>query len=346
MSGLTLNRMIEAALLEGRAEAMDKIAQESGRTCAFEGCTKPAMPNSEYCKEHAERMAEKERAATGEAPGEQEKTSSARIEKLAGAVEYVVKNFGQIRQTPGRLKVAQGVADEALPHVGPGHGPNALPVAPAVDGKQATEFGQAKTQAIPKTPPRERGATPKSAPNAMGTNEEEMHPPMPEEGVMIQKGANRRVNAIQAVMLRKAAAEDSNVNITQPKSTVLPEDQPSQVARPAEVTSQEQMIASNQAAIDMTKRQAKEVPKKRMGEVLKEPAQTASTDSTLQKNLSPEATKGAKIASAREHLRKIASQGCSCEEEGLTKGECGFCKIASRIERRRAGSQSAHLGAR
>ena len=144
-------------------------------------------------------------------------------------------------------------------------------------------------------------------------------------------------------MLKKAQDGDTT-SISTPKASALPEDQPSQMARPAEVTSQEKMIASNEAAIDFTKRDAKAVPKKRMGEVLDEPAQSKAGDSALQDALGADlaAKGGAKIASARL-VQKLASEGCTCS--GNSKGSCGFCKIASQVERELRGRAEAHYAA-
>jgi len=84
---------------------------------------------------------------------------------------------------------------------------------------------------------------------------------------------------------------------------------------PGEVSKQESMIASNKAAIDATKQQAKAVPKARMGEVLDEPAQKKSTDPVLQNNLDAASSAGVKLSSAelgaagRALLSKIAQEG-------------------------------------
>jgi hypothetical protein len=175
----------------------------------------------------------------------------------------------------------------------------------------------------------------KGAPNAMEDNVSDLLADYPEDGVMKQGG----VRALyRNVMLRKLGAEDTEAaSISGPESTMLPEDQPSQMKRPPEVTSQEAMIASNEAAIDATKQEAKEVPKKRMGEVIEEPALSASSDKTLDANLGAATVDqaGAKIAAARVLLQKVASQGCTCGSDSPHNGSCSFCKLASRIEKRK-----------
>lgn len=67
---------------------------------------------------------------------------------------------------------------------------------------------------------------------------------------------------------------------------------------PSDVNKQKALISSNQAAIDYTKRQAKADPKGDVGDVVTEPAQSASTDSVLNQALTHTNEAGAKIASA------------------------------------------------
>jgi hypothetical protein len=325
----TLDQMIKAALLEGQVGAMQKIAQEAGgNTCAVEGCGRPCAQGSEYCEEHAKNMARQEAARAGEnttEPG-QEKTSSARIYKLASAVEYIVNNFGNISRPMGRLKLAQ--------EAGTGIGPNALPIVNEnpVPGEESEDFGEAENQ-IPVNPRMEHGSYPTAAQTAMGTDEDASFPPAyPEDGVM--KQSSRNIVSIKRAMLRKQAEEADGATISASTTNTLPENQSSQMARPAEVTSQEKLVGSSEAAIDYTKADSKEVPKKRMGEILTEPMQSASTDKTLDAALGSALVNqaGAKIASARNYLKKIASEGCTCKEGALKK--CGYCSVASKLNKK------------
>lgn len=345
--GMSLNKMIEAALLSADNGAMEKIAQEAGEPAKCEACGKPASPGSKLCRECAEKTArrEEQQAAGGE---EQEKTSSAHVEKLAAAVEYLVDNFGSIQRPVGRVKLAQEPAATSTPSdVGPGSGKNALPtnLNSPTPGEMPEGFGEAKNNKPPVKPPLESGNQPTAAANALQTDHNSPPggtAPYPETGVMKAGSRRGRVSHIKAAMLRKAGADSespSKISGSKTQSITGPENQPSTVPRPAEVTSQERLIASNEAAINATQRQAAEVPKKRMGEVLTEPMQTASTDTTLQKALGSDVVNkaGTKIASSKfSALQKIASQGCQCDAQQLEKGSCGFCKIASRIEHRRA----------
>jgi hypothetical protein len=88
---------------------------------------------------------------------------------------------------------------------------------------------------------------------------------------------------------------------------------------PSEARKQEGLISSINKAISYTKQQAKAVPKKRMGEVLDEPAQRKSTDPVLQENLDAASSAGVKISAARSLLRKIAEEGSSPEATQVQK---------------------------
>jgi len=139
---------------------------------------------------------------------------------------------------------------------------------------------------------------------------------------------------------KKAEDAINPATISASKTSALPEDKPSSMKRPAEVTSQEKMVGSNEAATSTKKVQTAAVPKKRMKEVLGEPAQTSATDKVLDEALGSDKVNqaGAKIAAvqARAALSKIASEGCKCQpgEEA-----CYFHKLAA-VARRRANEGS------
>lgn len=344
----TLQQMVQTALGGSAAAGMDKLAVEAGETATCEKCGKPIPAGQKLCRECAQKENRSETAQEGSSEGEEtEKTSSVYLQKMAGAVTQIVENFGDLDW--GGVKLAfpsrniVGKRPPGSPQSGPGVGPSALETddqSPPGPGTQSTETGEAKTHKPETDPPTGTGANPKSAPNAMGDDMESggKQAPYPEEGVMKQATGIRQL--YERVMLGKTAADAENpASISAPKTQTLtfPEDQPSQMKRPPEVTSQERLIASNQAAIDATKRQAKEVPKKRMGEVLTEPAQSRATDKVLDANLGRDTVDkgGAKVAAAKVLLQKIASQGCRCEADGLEKGSCDFCKLASRMEQRK-----------
>ena len=87
------------------------------------------------------------------------------------------------------------------------------------------------------------------------------------------------------------------------------------------------LIASNSAAINATKKDAKGPVKSQLKEVLDEPALSKKTDSKLQENLRNTGKAGVKIAAARQFLSKIASEGCQCENSG----ECKYCQMKAAI---------------
>lgn len=86
-------------------------------------------------------------------------------------------------------------------------------------------------------------------------------------------------------------------------------------SEPSDVSAQKRkMISSNEAAINYTKRDAKADPKSDVGDVVKEPAQTSSTDPVLNHVFSHTGEAGTKVSSitrvaaARAVLSKLAEQ--------------------------------------
>lgn len=104
--------------------------------------------------------------------------------------------------------------------------------------------------------------------------------------------------------------------------------------KPAPVPSNEgrQLIANNQAPVSATKREAKGPGRKQLSEVLSEPAQTSSTDNTVQNNLRNAAKGGVKIAAVKAYLSKIAEAGCVC----AGAGECDYCRMKASVDKKRA----------
>lgn len=337
---MTLSQIVDAVLLEqqGKSGAIKLAEEQEGGEKSCEKCGKPAMVNSEYCKQCAEKESRKEEEASQSGT---EKTSSERVEKLASAVEYLLNN-PEWTGVAGRIKVGSGSATETSKTVGAGKGPNALPtnVDGPISGTQSENVGEAKTK-IPEKQPLVAGAPNPGAPaNAVQDNIGEMKASYPEQGVLKQSSVRDRY--IRA-MLKNAGSEDNEEEtnkLSSPTSTVLPENKPSEMKRPAEATRQEQLISSNKAVIDATKREAKAEPKKQLGEVLQEKAQTSSTDKVLNENLGASTVNaaGAKIAAARTLIEKVAGEGCTCTGSGA----CGFCKIASKMRSKKGlakGSQ-------
>lgn len=338
----TLQQMVQTALGGSHAAGMSKIAQEAGETSGCGECGKAIPADSKLCRECAQK-ADRAETAQENTDSETEKTSSAYLQKMANAVSQIAENFGDLDWSEVKTAFPSpkivGKQPPGSPQSGPGTG-NSFETddkTPPGTGIQSEETGEAKTGKPPINPTMGTGANPNSAPNAMDDNMDMSQTPYPEDGVMKQGSGIRQL--YEHVMRKAAADSESPASISAPKTQTLtlPEDQPSQMKRPPEVTSQERLIASNQAVIDATRRDAKEVPKKRMGEVLSEPAQSRSTDKVLDANLGRDVVDkgGAKVAAAKVLLQKIASQGCQCEPAGLDKGGCDFCKLASRMEQRK-----------
>lgn len=340
---MTLSQIVDAVLLEqqGKSGAIKLAEEQEGGENSCGKCGKPAMASSKFCKECAEKESRREEEASQSGT---EKTSSERIEKLASAIEYLLDNTEWI----GSVKTGAGSTTETSKTVGAGKGPNATPtnVDSPTGGVQSENVGEAKTK-IPDKQPLTAGAPNPGAPaNAVQDNIGDMKASYPEQGVLKQSSVRDRY--VRAIMKSAAGSEDDEEEtskLSSPTSTVLPEDKPSEMKRPAEATRQEKLISSNQAVIDATKREAKAEPKKQLGEVLTEKAQTSSTDKVLNENLGASTVNaaGAKIAAARMLIEKVASEGCICSGGG----ECGFCKIAARMRSKKGlskGSQFAGGG--
>jgi outer membrane lipoprotein SlyB len=98
-------------------------------------------------------------------------------------------------------------------------------------------------------------------------------------------------------------------------------------SEPSDVNKQKALIASNEAAINYTKGQAKADPKADMRDVVTEPAQSKATDPVLHRTLDHAAAAGPKIAAdltrsaaARALLMKLAEEQCA-EKDEKAKGK-------------------------
>ncbi len=152
----------------------------------------------------------------------------------------------------------------------------------------------------------------------------------------MSKNASAADIAREHILLKLAGEDVMKANITSPKDAdALPgggelevmqsgENGPKASGGPTSSDGNQgrRHIASNQAAIDMTKKDAKGPQKTQLGEVLDEPALSAAHDSKLNENLRNAGKAGVKIAAVAA-FRKIASEGCKCEG----KGECSYCHL-------------------
>ena len=158
---LSLNDLIQQALLDGRHGALSKIAEETSGEASSESCVdcgRPAIPGQQLCQDCAQRRLGSEQAAA--ATSEVEKTSSARVERLASAVDFALRNPSWVSSY---VKLAEGD--------GPGEGAGALDMdltAPTV-GLGPASYQGSKVNAIPLTPPMESGVAGGPA-TAMGTD--------------------------------------------------------------------------------------------------------------------------------------------------------------------------------
>lgn len=335
----SLQKMVEATVAE--AEERIKLAQaEEKAEATSEGKEKKKSPPAETPPDNTATKPERNDETMMSAEGE--KTSSVLVEKLASACEYLNKEFWKEAAAP------EGTT------IGPGMGPNTLPLNEPTPGKQSENTGQA---AGANQPPMKPGADPKAegqtnpdtaletdinAPPG-GSEDWSKGPDKMKQAAKIRDilrkkaGVDPRVARVLGVMDKMAADAESPAKIqgkhsdAPPDATQAEEGVP---AQPSETSKQESMVGSNQSAINFTKQQAKAVPKKRMSEVLGEPAQKKSTDPVLHENL--DATSGAgvklssatKVAAARALLHKIAAEGASPDATPEQKAKAEQLKTA------------------
>ena len=303
----SLQDMVRKTLAE--AEDREKIAQAA-----------EAAPSEEDKKKKKEKgtPAEENNASTAPERNEEpvEKTSSVFVEKLASAVEYLNDGF---------LKVAVGEPESAPAHtppqttVGPGKGATALEInEEPVAGMQSTDTGQAKKNQPPLVPGSDKPAPGQTNPATALETTLQTPPGGSEDWTDKDVMKQAQVARVKGI-LSKIAEDAINPASIQAANKDVPSDASASEEKvppqPKEVTKQEKMVASNQAAIDATKQEAKAVPKARMGEVLSEPAQKKSTDPVLHENLQAASKAGVKLASAEKVaaakalLRKVAEEG-------------------------------------
>lgn len=260
------------------------------------------------------------------------------IEKYASALEHLAKEAAD----PGSAAVASpGVG----PGQGSGQVMEVLEAKAEGDGvMEAGQSGQAISKDVPpKDPPFKKTEEQKDDPgNAMETNDDMEHPEQPVDPMhngTCSNAAQKQAQANMAHLLQLTGmappAEDQATKLAQKNMAVLAkmaEDaiNPAQISggaasaqgadapdgvsaaqegpvppQPADATRQESMIATNQAAIDYKKRQAKAQPKKELGHLIDEPALSAAHDKVLDKAWVHTDQAGAKIAQAKTASAKL-----------------------------------------
>lgn len=304
---------------------------------------------------------------------ESEKTKMAAapdyIEKLASAVEFIAGNFDSI-EFPNK-GILQKAAEQSGSPQGAGKGEGALEVMKAIGGNQNPNLGHAHNieASSSKAHTSLSGAREGDGKTQLDNN---MHnapgggslaptAKFPPKGPLVagpSTSKEKAAFAIRQAVLRKMAGEDVMKANIEAERTADPLAGMGQLqsfdasqASPHQSgdasgggfgNQARRLIASNQAAIDATKRDAKGPVKTQLSEVLDEPALTSSTDPVLENNLQNTGKAGVKIAAARAVLEKVAQQGCTCT---TIDGECAYdrmVKAAAATQSKRGQSKTAN----
>ncbi len=290
-------------------------------------------------------------------------TSDNYIEKLASAVEYIAGNLNSI-EFPHK-GVLEKAAEEAGSPQGAGKGPGSLEVSKAIGGEQNYNMGHARnteassskanTSLHAARPGDGKGQLENTMEHAPGGGGVAPTAKYPDKGPLVAgptktasiqqlyQSAIKTASPQHKAVLAKLAGEDvAKANISaersanplagmgELKSTDASESSPHQAGDHGGGFGNQgrRLIASNQAAIDATKGDAKGPVKTQLSEVLEEPALSSSTDPVLENNLRNTGKAGVKIAAARATLEKVAQQGCTCE---TIDGECTFCRLTTKV---------------
>lgn len=327
----------------------------------------------EETKEKVKKLVSYEKKEHGHIPSpaeeeaEHEKTASSRyidpmyIEKLASSLEFVASNFHTIELPSSALQKA---AQEASPQ-GPGKGPGALELHTSIGGTQeyrknhprtedaaasqadsplhAARPGTSKTQlhnTIDNAPGQNSGSVPHAKYPAKGpltTGQHKEASMSPLRRAVLAKLAGEDVMKATISASRTSDPWPGGSELTVTDST---QSSPHQAGDHGSGFGNQarRLIASNQAVINATKRDAKGPVKNQLHEVLEEPALNAGTDSKLQENLRNTGKAGVKIAAARAVLEKVAAQGCTCE---TIDRECSFCTLKQKVAAVTKGRGSA-----
>lgn len=288
---------------------------------------------------------------------EAEKTKTANavasdyVEKLASAVEFIVGSFDTI-EFPNK-GVLQKAAESAGSPQGAGKGPGSLEVTDAIGGQQNYNMGhahnteasssKASTSLSGSHPGDGKTQLDNNMHNAPGGGSLAPTAKYPPKGPLVSgpTAKTAAANSLRQAVLRKLAGEDvSQANISAERTanplagmgqlqsfdaTEVAPHQAGDASGGGFGNQNRRLIASNQAAIDATKRDAKGPVKTQLSELLEEPALSSSTDPVLNNNLQNTGKAGVKIAAARAALEKVAQQGCTCT---TIDGECAFDKLS------------------
>lgn len=350
---LSLSEMVSRVIDDSRV----KIAADEGKEEKKDDKVKKLVKYEE--KEHGHLPSVKEEK---EEKGEEKKASidfsdPDEVEKLASALDTVGDQFA---------KAAADMQDHGKEYKGGGE---TLAVMAPVGGKQNYGKDKSKSHNVPLHTPEQKG----DAGGPAKTQMENDHAPgkllkytkseYPKSGVL--KHASKSVAALQAALgvtaeetpaeetaevvkfdkkdgeEKQASAVDyilskvaeGSVEKRMGGETLDSKSGDGPKAPTGGTNSARSMIDSNAAATNAKKVQAKAPQKKLMAEVLTEPMMSKAHDAKVQENLRNAAKGGVKIAAARELLKKIAEEGCTCDG----KGECKHCKMKKAMEKKSTG---------
>jgi hypothetical protein len=142
-----------------------------------------------------------------------------------------------------------------------------------------------------------KSAKAKAAPEAAKTAADNVDPRLVEYLLSQTKHAEDAINPA-------TISTPASITVDEPPPGASASEDGPKPAEPSDVVSQKSMVASNDAAQDYTKRQAKTDPKSDVNKLLKEPPLSAATDKTIQKNL----TKGTETAKISEAVKTAATR--------------------------------------
>jgi len=269
----------------------------------------------------------------GEEKKKEEKKSvdSETVEKTASALEYILGNIKHINweKTASGIQLPPQKPNAPEPTVGAGIGETATPtnMGTPTPGMQNYDLGAANNQ-LSSGSPKDDAAKEDGQVNPQTSIQTDMKHVPGGTGEQAQLVENSKISTVRKFWNMRKQAEDA-VNPAKVSAGSEPLENPNASASeenvppsPPAKNAQESMISSNEAAINYTKGDAKAQPKKEMGQVLNEPAQTKSTDPVLQNNLDAASSAGVKISSVRiQAFRKYIQKLAQAEKDGTLTDE-------------------------
>lgn len=324
----TVNEMLKAAM--AGALGRQDIAREAAR--------------------QAENLGEK--TASADTAEETKVASYEQAMQLADAVEFIAGEFSKEAQPgegPGALKVMESPGGSSLPdhkgqaksHVVPmstplqsaGKGPatqmqNTMDHPAGAGEKQQTSMtGSKHASAIRESFKKIAKEDEKlEKEESKGLEQAEKGLERAEKAHEEEKKGSKLASAIRAKVQTTKVAEDAINPAKISAGAAVPPDTRESGQSGGASPNGASMVASNESATNLTRREAKATPKSDMKAYVDEPALSASTDSVLQAAFSHTGEAGAKIASirqstktaaARQLLSKLAS---AAEEKKVAKG--------------------------